>query len=229
MHGGVGTIVAGRPLDPALVAEDIEAVRQGCANLAAHVAIVRSFGLPVVVAINSFPTDTPAEVDVVREEAVGAGASDAVPTTLFADGGHGAEDLARAVWDAAQRGARFRLTYPDELPLREKIEVIATHIYGADGVDLAPAAVRALDTAQELGLGQLPICMAKTQYSLSHDGARKGRPCGFRLPIRDVQLRTGAGFVTPLAGDMRTMPGLPSRPAGERIDLDAAGEVVGLF
>ena len=230
MHGGVGRIVAGKPLDPALRAENPEAVRAGCANLAAHVEIVRSFGVPVVVAINSFPTDTEAEVDVVRDEALRAGARGAVPTTLHAEGGRGAERLAQAVWQAAASGApHFRFTYPDELPLAEKIEAVATAIYGADGVDLAPAAVKALAMAEDLGLGRLPICVAKTQYSLSHDAALKGRPRGFRLPVRDVQLRAGAGFITPLAGDMRTMPGLPSRPAGEAIDLDPDGRIVGLF
>ena len=230
MHGGVGRIVAGKPLDPALRAENPDAVRAGCANLAAHVGIVRSFGIPVVVAVNRFPSDTEAEMDVVREEAARAGACDAVPTTLHAEGGRGAEALAAAVWAAAADGpGTFDLTYPDELPLTEKIEAIATRIYGADGVDIAPAAARALATAEELGLGALPVCIAKTQYSLSHDGSLKGRPTHFRLPVRDVQLRAGAGFVTPVAGDMRTMPGLPSRPAGERIDLDSDGRIVGLF
>ncbi len=230
MHGGVGRIVAGKPLDPALLAENPDAVRAGCANLAAHIGIVRSFGIPVVVAVNRFPTDTQAELDVVRAEAVAAGACDAVPTTLHAEGGRGAEALAAAVWTAAGEGAPdFRFTYPDDLPLAEKIEAIAIGIYGADRVEIGPAAARAIATAEDLGLGALPVCIAKTQYSLSHDGALKGRPRHFGLPIRDVQLRAGAGFVTPVAGDMRTMPGLPSHPAGERIDLDADGRVVGLF
>ncbi len=230
MHGGVGRIVAGKPLDPALRTENPQAVRAGCANLAAHVEIVRSFGIPVVVAINTFPTDTEAEVDGVRDEALRAGACEAVPTTLHAEGGRGAERLAQAVWQTAASGAPdFRFTYPDELSLANKIEAVATAIYGADGVDLAPAAVKALAMAEDLGLGQLPICVAKTQYSLSHDSSLKGRPRGFRLPVRDVQLRAGAGFVTPIAGDMRTMPGLPSRPAGEAIDLDPDGRIVGLF
>lgn len=230
MHGGVGRIVAGKPLDPALLAENPDAVRRGCANLVAHIGIVRSFGVPVVVAINSFPTDAASEVDVICEESLAAGATDAVPTTLFAEGGKGAEDLARAAWDAATTGAPdFAFTYPDDMPLAAKIEYIATRIYGADGVDFAPAATKALAAATDLGLGQLPICVAKTQYSLSHDASLKGRPSGFRLPVRDIQIRAGAGFITPLVGDMRTMPGLPSRPAGERVDLDAQGRVEGLF
>ena len=230
MHGGVGRIVAGKPLDPALTTENPQAVRRGCANLAAHVGIVRRFGVPVVVAINSFPTDAASEVDVIAEESLAAGAADAVTTSLFAQGGAGAEGLATAVWQAAQAGAPdFAFLYPDEMPLADKIETIATRIYGADGVDFTPAATRALARATDLGLGSLPVCVAKTQYSLSHEAALKGRPTGFRLPVRDIAMRAGAGFITALAGDMRTMPGLPSHPAGEKIDLDAQGRVEGLF
>ena len=201
MHGGVGRIVAGKPLDPALLADNPDAVRRGADNLAAHIEIVRTYGIPVVVAINSFPTDTDAEVAAIREVALAAGARDAVVTTHFADGGRGAEELARATWAAATSGeADFHFLYPDDLPLREKIEVIAVRIYGANGVDELPAATKALTLYEELGFGHLPICMAKTQYSLSHDPALKGRPRGFRLPIREVRLAAGAGFITPLAG-----------------------------
>jgi len=230
MHGGVGRIVAGKPLDPALTTENVAAVRAGAANLAAQVENVRAFGVPTVVAINTFPTDTDAEVAAIREVALAAGARAAVRATHFTDGGAGAEDLARAVWDAAVEGApHFQLLYPDEMPLVGKIEAVARRIYGADGVDLAPAATKALKHYEDAGFGRLPVCMAKTQYSLSHDAGLKGRPSGFRLPVRDVRLAAGAGFVTPLVGEMRTMPGLPSSPGGERIDLDAAGEVLGLF
>ena len=230
MHGGVGRIVAGKPLDPALTTENVAAVRAGAANLAKQIEVVGLYGVPVVVAINAFPTDTPAEVEAIREVALAAGARDAVVTRNFAEGGAGAEGLARAVWDAAAVGAPdFHLLYPDEMPLAEKIETIATRVYGADGVDLAPAAVKALKRYEEAGFGHLPICVAKTQYSLSHDANLKGRPTGFRVPVRDVRLAAGAGFVTALVGEMRTMPGLPSSPGGERIDLDEAGEVLGLF
>jgi formyltetrahydrofolate synthetase len=222
--------VAGKPLDPALTTENVEAVRKGGANLAAQVEIVRSYGVPVVVAINSFPTDTPAEYAAIRETALAAGARDAVVATNWAEGGQGAEALAAAVWDAAaSAGGEFRLLYPDEMPLREKIETIATRIYGAAGVDFAPAATKALAGFESLGYGHLPVCVAKTHLSLSHDPNLKGRPTGFRLPVRDVRLAAGAGFIYPLAGDMRTMPGLPSHPAGEKIDIDADGNVVGLF
>ena len=230
MHGGVGRIVAGKPLDPALQEENVAAVTAGAANLAKQIENVLIFGVPAVVAINAFPTDTPAEVEAVRQVALAAGARDAVVANHWALGGDGATDLAAAVWAAAEEGAPdFRLLYPNEMPLAQKIETIATRVYGADGVDILPAAAKQLAQYEALGFGNLPICMAKTQYSLSHDGSLKGRPTGFRVPIREVRLSAGAGFVTPLAGDMRTMPGLPSRPGGENIDIDADGEVVGLF
>ncbi|HEX6867457.1 MAG TPA: formate--tetrahydrofolate ligase [Candidatus Limnocylindrales bacterium] len=230
MHGGVGKIVAGKPLDPALLEENVEAVRTGAANLAAHVEIVRRYGIPAVVAINAFPTDTPAEVEAIREVALAAGASDAVLATHFSDGGAGATKLAEAVWTAAEDPARdFRLLYPDDMPLGEKIVTIVKDVYGGDGVELLPAARKQLKQYEDLGYGHLPVCMAKTQYSLSHDANLKGRPSGFTVPIREIRLSAGAGFITPICGEMRTMPGLPSKPGGENIDIDADGNVVGLF
>ena len=201
MHGGVGRIVAGKPLDPALLEENVEAVRAGGANLAKQIENVRLFNVPVVVAINSFPTDTAAEVEAIKEVSLAAGARDAVVATHFTDGGRGAMALAEAVWDAAEEGApAFQLLYPDSAPLIEKIETIAEKVYGADGIDVLPAARKALTLYEELGFGSLPVCMAKTQYSLSHDAALKGRPSGFRVPIREVRLSAGAGFITPLVG-----------------------------
>ncbi len=230
MHGGVGRIVAGKPLDPALLESNPEAVRAGGVNLAKQIENVMAYGVPVVVAINVFPTDTADEIEAVREVAMAAGARDAVVARHFTDGGAGAEDLARAVWAAAEAGSPdFQLLYPDDMPLRDKIETIATRIYGADGVDYLPAATKSLKLYEDMGFGHLPVCVAKTQYSLSHDAKLLGRPTGFRLPIREVRLSAGAGFVTPIAGDMRTMPGLNSRPGGERIDLDDDGNIVGLF
>ena len=177
MHGGVGKIVAGKPLDPALLEENVEAVRTGAANLAAHIGIVRRFGIPAVVAINAFPTDTPAEVEAIREVAMAAGARDAVLATHFVDGGAGAAALAEAVWAATEDPARdFRLLYPDEAPLGEKILTIVKEIYGGDGIELLPAARKQLKQYEDLGYGHLPVCMAKTQYSLSHDASLKGRP-----------------------------------------------------
>jgi len=230
MHGGVGRIVAGKPLDPALAEENVDAVRKGAANLAAQIENVRVFNVPVVVAVNHYPDDTEAEVAAIREVALAAGARDVVVSRHFAEGGTGAEDLAYAVWAAAEEGAPdFRLLYPDDLPLREKIEAVAVRIYGARGVDELPAATKALKLYEDLGYGTLPVCMAKTHLSLSHDPGLKGRPSGFRVPIREVRLSAGAGFITPLLGEMRTMPGLPSHPAGESIDIDADGNIVGLF
>jgi formate--tetrahydrofolate ligase len=230
MHGGVGRIVAGKPLDPALEAEDAEAVRRGAANLAKQIENVAGYGVPVVVAINGFPTDAPSEVAAIRDVSLAAGARDAVVATHYADGGAGAEALARAVWTAAQEGAPdFRFLYPDEAPLAEKIETIATRIYGADGVDFADGVLEQLARIEAIGYRHLPICMAKTHLSLSTDPKLKGRPTGFRVPVREARLFAGAGFVTAYCGDMRTMPGLPSRPGGEGVDIDAEGNVVGLF
>jgi len=229
MHGGIGRIVAGKPLDPALLEENVEAVRAGAGNLAKQIENVLLFGVPAVVAINSFPTDTPGEVEAIKEVAMAAGASAAVVATHFTDGGSGAADLAEAVWAAASSGSQFKLLYPDDAPLGEKILTIATKVYGADGIELLPAAKKALKLYEDLGFGHLPVCMAKTQYSLSDDANLKGRPSGFTVTIRDIRLSAGAGFITPLLGEMRTMPGLPSRPGGEKIDIDADGNIVGLF
>ena len=230
MHGGVGRIVAGKPLDPALQQENVDAVTRGAQNLAKQIENVLLFNVPVVVAINAFPTDTPAEIEAVRQVSLASGARAAEVANNWAEGGAGATDLAAAVWAAAEEGApNFEFLYPNEMPLTEKIETIATKVYGADGVDYLPAARKQLAQYESLGFGHLPICMAKTQYSLSADAGLKGRPSGFRVPIREVRLSAGAGFVTPIAGEMRTMPGLPSKPGGENIDLDANGDIVGLF
>ena len=232
MHGGVGKIVAGKPLDPALSTENVAAVTAGAQNLVKQIENVLAFGIPVVVAVNAFPTDTAAEHEAIRTVALAAGARAAVVTTHFTDGGAGAATLAEAVWAAATSGeAKFAPIYADDMPLAKKIETIAARIYGADGVDIAPAAAKRLARLEELGYGHLPICMAKTQYSLSHDASKLGRPTGFRVPVKAVTLAAGAGFITAVCGDMRLMPGLNKSPGGERIDLDLehGGEIVGLF
>ncbi len=230
MHGGVGKIVAGKPLDAALTVENVDAVRKGAENLAKQIENARQFGVPVVVAINAFPTDTPAEYAAVREAALAAGAEDAVASRHFAEGGKGAEELARVVKRVVDRGdALAQLLYADDTPLKSKIETVAARIYGADGVDFAPDATRKLYEFEQAGFGGLAVCMAKTQYSISHDAKRKGRPSDFLLPVKDVRLLAGAGFVTVLAGEMTLMPGLPSRPAGDAIDIDESGEIVGLY
>jgi formate--tetrahydrofolate ligase len=232
MHGGVGKIVAGKPLDPALGTENVAAVTAGAQNLVKQIENVRAFGIPVVVAVNAFPTDTAAEHEAICSVALAAGARAAVVTTHFTDGGAGAATLAEAVWAAASSGeAKFAPIYANDMPLAQKIETIAKRIYGADGVDIAPAAAKRLARLEELGYGHLPICMAKTQYSLSHDASKLGRPTGFRVPVKAVTLAAGAGFITAVCGDMRLMPGLNKSPGGERIDLDLehGGEIVGLF
>jgi formyltetrahydrofolate synthetase len=188
--------------------------------------------VPAVVAINAFPTDTAAEHEAIQRVARAAGARDAIITTHFTDGGAGAAKLAEAVWSAANSGeATYAPIYADDIPLAKKIETIAMRIYGADGIDIAPAAAKRLARLEELGYGALPICMAKTQYSLSHDATKLGRPTGFRVPVKSVTLAAGAGFITAVCGDMRLMPGLNKTPGGERIDLDLehGGEIVGLF
>jgi len=230
MHGGVGHVVAGKPLDPALEEENPGGVERGCANLIQHIQIVRGYGLPAVVAINAFPTDKPSEIAVIERIALAAGADAAVVSDHFVNGGAGAEDLARAVWSAAQHGAPdFRFLSREDASLEERIERIATRVYGADGVDFAGEARKQLHEFERLGHGHMPICMAKTQLSLSHDPALKGRPSGFRVPIRDARLFAGAGFVTAYCGEMLMMPGLPSHPSGEMVDINEDGDTVGLF
>ncbi|HSL32766.1 MAG TPA: formate--tetrahydrofolate ligase, partial [Candidatus Limnocylindrales bacterium] len=164
-----------------------------------------------------------------QEVAMASGAYAAVVATHFTDGGRGAAELAEAVWAAASEPSEFRLLYADDAPLADKMLAIVTQVYGAAGMELLPPAKKALQLYEDLGFGHLPICMAKTQYSLSDDANLKGRPSGFTVTIRDIRLSAGAGFVTPMLGEMRMMPGLPSRPGGERIDLDADGNIVGLF
>jgi formate--tetrahydrofolate ligase len=229
MHSGRFRVVAGKPLDPALLREDLGALQVGCENLDKQIENARSFGVPVVVAVNVFDTDTEAEIELVRARARTAGAESAHRSEVWTRGGAGAEDLARAVLRAASRPSEFRFLYPLDRPITEKIEAIATRMYGADGVDYLPAAAQQIKRYTDLGYGSLPICMAKTHLSLSHDPALTGRPRGFRVPIREVRASIGAGFLYPLLGEMRTMPGLPSEPNAARIDVDADGNVVGLF
>ncbi len=227
-HGGGPAVTPGKPLPQEYREENVELLQRGLANLIAHLGIVRRFGVPAVVAINAFPTDTEAEWALIREAALKAGAVDAVVTHHWAQGGQGAAELAAAVEKACQIPSDFHFLYPSESPLTEKIERIATEVYGADGVDYSDEARETLDKLGDDGFGNLPICMAKTQYSLSHDPALKGAPKGWRLPIREVRLAAGAGFVYPLCGDMTTMPGLPSKPSFMRIDVDQDGNILGL-
>jgi len=229
MHSGRYKVVAGKPLDPGLLREDLAAVDAGCANLDKQIENVHAFGLPVVVAINVFDQDTPAEIELVRARAVAAGALGAYRSEVWAQGGAGAEELARAVLAAAARPTPMRFLYPLDLPIKQKIEAIARTMYGADGVDYAAAAETQIARYTELGYGNLAVCVAKTHLSLSHDPTLLGRPRGFRVPVREVRASVGAGFLYPLLGEMRTMPGLPSEPNAWKVDLDADGNVVGLF
>jgi formyltetrahydrofolate synthetase len=209
--------------------EDPEAVRRGCANLRRHLGILGTFGVPAVVALNAFPTDGQAERDAARDAALAGGARAFAVASHFSDGGAGALDLAREVAAAAEQGApRFRYLYREEEPLRDKVEAIATRVYGAAGVDWLGRSASDLDELEALGFGRLPVCIAKTHLSLSHDPALGPHPTGFRLPIREVRLAAGAGFVAALAGAIRLMPGLPARPAAEEIDVDAEGRITGL-
>ena len=228
MHGGLGKVVAGKPLPKELTEENLEYLKKGSANLVAHIKIARQFGIPVVVCVNRFTADTDAEIELVRQIAIEAGAENAVPSEHWAKGAAGARMLAEAVIQACEKPSDFQFLYPLDIPVKDKIEAIATRVYGADGVDYTPEAERRIKMYTGFGYGDLPICMAKTHLSLSHDPALKGVPKDFRLPIRDVRLSAGAGFLYPLCGDMRTMPGLPRRPVFMDIDLDENNQVVGL-
>ena len=230
MHGGGPKVTAGAPLDPAYVTENLELLEKGVANLEAHIQNALKFGIPTVVAVNSFKDDTEAEVQMVRDAAIKAGAYNAVVTRHWMEGGKGAVELAKAVVEACEQPSDFKFLYPLEgTSIKEKIEIICKEIYGADGVTYEPLAEKKVELYTKLGFDELPMCMAKTHLSLSHDGSLKGRPTGFTVPIRDIRASVGAGFLYPLLGTMSTMPGLPTRPAAVDVDIDADGNVVGLF
>ncbi|HQD33688.1 MAG: formate--tetrahydrofolate ligase [Atribacterota bacterium] len=229
MHSGKYKVVAGRPLDPGLTSEDVEAVEKGSENMIKQIENARLFGVPVVVAINLFASDTDREVETVRRIALENGAFAAEVSEVWEKGGEGGRNLAEAVVRACDEPQDFRFLYPLDIPIKEKIEIIATKIYGADGVIYEPKAEEGIKRFTDLGWDKLPICMAKTHLSLSHDPKLKGRPRGFKLPIRDIRPSIGAGFLYPLCGEMSTMPGLPSEPAGNKVDIDHQGRVVGLF
>ncbi len=212
-----------------LAGEDLEALRRGVDNLGAHIGIIREYGLPCVVSINAFPTDTDAELASLHELALAAGAETVVVNRGFSDGGKGALDLAEAVVAACDRPNDFHQLTPDGTPLREQIETIATTLYGADGVDYLPQAEADLSRMDRLGFGTLPVCMAKTHLSLSHDPTLLNRPHGFRLPVRALVPAAGAGFVVVLCGDMQRMPGLGTTPNFTNVDIDAEGRIIGLF
>lgn len=229
MHGGGPKVTPGRALDPAYTEENLELLEKGCDNLKANIGIAKQFGIPVVVAVNKFTTDTSAELEMVRKKAIEAGAEDACISEVWAKGGEGGAELAEAVVSACEKPSEFKLLYPSEASIKEKIETIATKVYGADGVDYSSEAESKIKLYTKQGYDNLPLCMAKTHLSLSHDPTKKGVPTGFTLPIRDIRASVGAGFLYALCGEMRTMPGLPSEPAFLDVDLDEDGNVVGLF
>jgi formate--tetrahydrofolate ligase len=226
-HSGRHRIVAGKPLPPALLEENPDEVHMGGANLRKQIENIRLHGVSPVVAINAFPSDHPSEHAAAREIAESMGARAAV-CTHFAKGGAGAVELAEAVAEAAEEPTEFRFLYPDSASLREKIETVATKVYGASEVEYDLAAARQLDSYERNGFGRLPVCIAKTHLSISSDPTLKGAPTGWVLPVREVRASVGAGFIYPICGDMRTMPGLGLHPAAERIDIDEYGEIVGL-
>lgn len=229
MHGGVGRVETGRPIPAELARENNPALEKGCANLAKHIENAALFGLPVIVALNRFPGDSDRELAQVEQIARQAGAEGAYVSEAFTRGGAGAISLSEGVVRAARKPSTFRFLYPEALPIRDKIERVATQIYGAEGVDLSPAAEAKCELYAGLGYDKLPVCMAKTHLSLSHDEKLRGRPRGFRVPVRDIRLAAGAGYLSALCGDPRAMPGLPTDPAGAHIDLDEQGRVVGLY
>jgi methylenetetrahydrofolate dehydrogenase (NADP+)/methenyltetrahydrofolate cyclohydrolase/formyltetrahydrofolate synthetase len=230
MHGGGPKVIAGKPLDSAYLHENLDLLRAGIPNLLAHIKIACKFGVPVVVAINTFSTDTPMELDLIRKAAIEeGGAEDALVCSHWEKGGLGAVDLAKAVVKATQKPCKFDFLYPLNWTIKKKIETIACEVYGADGVDYSPEADARIEEYNRLGFAELPICMAKTHLSLSHDVNLKGVPKGYRIPVRDVRASVGAGFIYPLLGTMSTMPGLPTRPVFYDVDLNLeTGLVEGL-
>lgn len=229
MHGGGPEVKPGAPLDEAYTEENLELLEKGLPNLGAHIENANKFGIPVVVAVNQFPEDTEAELEMVKEYAMENGAFDAQISNHHAEGGKGAKYLAEAVVKACEEPSNFEFLYPLEWSIKKKIETIAKEIYGADGVTFEPKAEKQIESYEKAGFGDLPICMAKTHLSLSHDPDLKGVPEGFTVPIREVRASVGAGFIYPLVGKMSTMPGLATRPAFMEIDIDEEGNIVGLF
>ncbi|KAI1331803.1 formate--tetrahydrofolate ligase-domain-containing protein [Xylariaceae sp. FL0255] len=231
VHGGGPPIAPGAPLNPVYKEENVEILRKGCVNLKKHIKNAKVYGCPVVVAVNKFSTDTDAEIAVIREEAIAAGAEDAILANHWAEGGKGAVDLAKGVIAASEQPKDFKLLYSTEGgSVQERMEVICKKMYGAAAVEFSELAQKKVDTYTKQGFGNLPICVAKTQYSLSHDPELKGAPTGFTVPIRDVRMAAGAGYLYALAADIQTIPGLPTAPGYLNVDVDVeTGEIQGLF
>jgi formate--tetrahydrofolate ligase len=228
-HSGSFKVIPGKSLDEGLTKENIPALEGGVCNLEKHIENLRLFGIPVIVAINKFIPDTDREIEFVIKKAKGFGAEGCVVSEVFSKGSTGGLDLAKAVIKAVEKENKFNFLYPLDIPIKEKIQTIATKIYGASGVEYSSIAEEKILLFTKFGYDRLPICMAKTHLSLSHDPTLAGRPKDFVLPIRDINASVGAGFLYPLCGQMKTMPGLPSHPAGEKIDIDDNGRITGLF
>jgi formate--tetrahydrofolate ligase len=223
-------IVPGKPLPDGIIKEDLKSLEAGIPNLTRHIKNVLSFGVPVVVAINVFGTESEKEIEMVRKASLAAGASDCVLSEVFAKGAEGGAAFAKALVKACEEPRReFKLTYDNDMPIKKKVEAIATKIYGASAVEYESQATKRIKQFEEAGFGKLPVCMAKTQYSFSHDPKMLGAPSGWTLPIKDARLSAGAGFVYLLCGDMMTMPGLGKTPGGQNIDINEKGEIVGMF
>jgi len=229
MHGGGPKVVPGKALDRAYTRENLDLLRKGCSNLRKHIENANKFGVNVVVAVNRFTADTEAEIELVREESMKAGAQSAHLSDVWAKGGEGGAELAEAVAAACEKPSNFKLLYPDDASIKDKIETVAKEIYGADGVKYSFEAEKKIDLYAGMGLANLPVCMAKTHLSLSDNPLLKGAPKGWTLQVRDIRASVGAGFLYPLCGEMRTMPGLPVNPAFHDIDIDEQGRVKGLF
>jgi methylenetetrahydrofolate dehydrogenase (NADP+)/methenyltetrahydrofolate cyclohydrolase/formyltetrahydrofolate synthetase/formate--tetrahydrofolate ligase len=229
MHGGGPRVIPGRALDTAYTEENLDLVAAGSDNLQVHIRNAKRFGIPVVVAVNKFPTDTVAEVELVQKLAMAAGAETAVMSDHWADGGDGAKELAQAVVEACEKPSDFKFLYDLDQPIKKKIEIICKEMYNAADVTYEPLAERQIKSYEENGFGNLPMCMAKTHLSISHDPNLKNAPSGFTVSIREVRASVGAGFIYPLLGEMRTMPGLGSQPAYMNVDIDEDGRVMGLF
>lgn len=229
MHSGKYNVVAGKPLPQGLIEENLVALVQGLPNLLKQIENVQLYGIPVVVAINKFATDTDKEIELVKKEALQYGVSDVVVSEVFEKGSEGGIELAEAVVKAADKPFELKFLYPSDMSAKEKIRTIVTKVYGADDADFLPEAEKDIELFKSWGFGHLPVCMAKTHLSISHDPKLKGRPKSFQVPIREVRISSGAGFMYALCGDMVTMPGLPSSPGGAKVDIDEHGNVVGLF
>jgi formyltetrahydrofolate synthetase len=229
MHGGGPKVVAGKPLAHEYTKENLDLLEKGCSNLVRHIGNARNFGIPVVVAVNRFKDDTRAEMELVRQLSKAAGAEDAVVSNHWAEGGAGALDLAKSVVAACQKPSHFKFLYPLEMSIKDKIETIVRQMYGGSDVEYSPEAEKKIEVYTRQGFDKLPMCMAKTHLSISHDPNLKGAPSGFTVPVRDIRASVGAGFLYPLLGTMATMPGLSTRPGYYDIDVDTeTGRIIGL-